>query len=461
MRSLKDRIEGRRYRNMVMRHLAVTGLALALFRIDSFAQTNAPTSLAPPARFVLSDPMAPSRDQGLELTLSASEAYDRNNLTPALQTSSQNGVLTTPVYLKGGLHTRGQASLNYSYGKQGVRSSFSANANSAMSAYSKSDRVLVTAGADIAEGLSLGPRTSIQATQTFSYAPFYNFALFQGSNQLQEANLVTSAIPNIDFAAVATQTYRYGLTSGLTHQMSKRSSLGFNYGVNYTDFGGIRGLIDQHAGVRYSQSLSQGLSLHLGYGHSIGDYAAIGVRPETHDIDIGVNYSKALSFSRRTTFGFSTGSTLMTGGSTASQAVTGRKDFRLTGSARLNHQIGRTWSARLSYVRGWNYVDGFTHPLFEDSATVGVGGEISQRVTAGASASYVYGKIGFSDQRYDSFSGSSVVRVAVSRVASVYAQYVFYRYQFPDPTALPPGFPSFFARNGARVGFSLRLPLVR
>src|SRR6185503_13127300 len=138
--------------------------------------------------------------------------------------------------------------------------------------------------------------------------------------------------------------------------------------------------------------------------------------------------SKALAFSRRTTFRFSTGSTLMTRGPTASQVVEGRRDFRLTGSASLNYQIGRSWSARLLYRRGWNYVDGLTDPLFEDAATAGVGGQISRRITAGVTASYMHGKMGFSDQRYDSFNGSSVVRVALSRLASAYAQYVYYRY---------------------------------
>jgi hypothetical protein len=451
-----------------MRHLALTTPAFVLLAIDAFAQAGG-ISLPTVARTVVTDPMAPQAGgQGLSLTLGVSETYDQVNLTPGLQPAAQNGAspVALPVYLRSGFHTRGNAALNYSYDRQGERSSFFATANSRVSMYSSSSRAFTSVGTAIGGSWPLGRRTSFNAAQTFSFAPYHNFGLFPASDPALEASLGASTVPNINYAAASRQTYRYGLTTGLTRSMSKRSSFGLSYGATYTDFrdAAVKDLIDQHAAVRYTHSLSQGLSLHLGYGYGIGSYgsyAANPIRRETHNIDIGADYSKALSFSRRTTFGFSTGSGLMTRSGAASQSLSGSTDFRFTGAAHLNYQLGRTWSAQLAYRRGWNFVEGFSDPLFNDAVTAGLGGQLNPRTSAAVSASYLYGSMGYSGQRHDSVGGTSMLRLRLRGSAVVYAQYVYYRYEFPGSIVPQTGFPTFFERNGARVGFSVGIPLIR
>src|SRR5207247_3153031 len=106
-----------------------------------------------------------------------------------------------------------------------------------------------------------------------------------------------------------------------------------------------RDLVAEGANIRYSQRVSRYAGFHAGVGTRIGVYGSLrdAIRIQTRDIDIGIDYDRPLSLSRRTTFTFSTGSSLV-----PDQGVT---HYRVNGSATLTHAMGRTWTSRLQYSR--------------------------------------------------------------------------------------------------------------
>ena len=126
----------------------------------------------------------------------------------------------------------------------------------------------------------------------------------------------------------------------------------------------------------------------------------------THNLNIGVDYRKPLSRSRRTFLRFRTGSViaeeLETGAVIGEQVETGAgigdpvegRRFEATGSASLVHQIGRTWSAQAQYRREVGYLEGFARPVLSDSANGTLGGLLTRRTDFYVNVNYISGASG-------------------------------------------------------------------
>lgn len=420
----------------------------------------------PTPRQLVVDPLGqPSGQQGLRLTLSAFEAYSRNNLsrTPSTTTVDPTDP-SAPIYQQSGFYSGATGALNFGLSRRRGRAAFGVNARTGLNAYSRGSRLLLTNGTGANASLPLGRRTDLDASGSFSYAPFYNFGPLGALDPAVGSSNGFGAIdPNVEFAVRPIRMFRYGTQIGLNHVISRRSSLSGYFTETFTAFPEVEpNRHGRSVGVRFTRSMSQNLSLHFGYAFGRGETASSNVRPQTHNIDIGANYGRALSFSPRTTFRFSTGSTLLADGGAGSRIVFDRRHFRLTGSANLVHDIGRTWSLRLDYLRGWDFVDLFESPFFHDTVTIGLGGSLGRRATFGARAGYLKGSVGgFSSDQQDAWTGSSVLRVALGRAFSFYTQYNYYQYQFSNVSQLPAGYPTALARSGARVGLSASVPLFR
>jgi hypothetical protein len=308
---------------------------------------------------------------------------------------------------------------------------------------------------------------SFTATQTFSYAPYYNLGLFPGlAGTIDPADLSATVDPNINQAIYPNRSYLYALSTGLTYQLSKRSAITVGYDQQYTDFrDGQRDLRAYTASGRYTRQFSRDLGLRVGYGYGVASFQGTNntVPPVVQNIDIGADYNKILSFSRRTRFSFSSGTAMIANGSAPTSQHFNRHYFNLTGSANLDYEIGRTWSARLSYRRGWQFVDTFGVPFFVDGVTAGLGGSAGRRGTFGASASYTYASVGAAGQgQHEGYSSNATYRLRFTRWMSGFAQYSYYQYDFPnDLVSLPAGFPQSLNRHVARVGFSMSAPLLR
>ena len=418
----------------------------------------------PPSRPIQTNPNSQS-GQGLTLSLSAYGAYDRNQVTSVVQTST--APVATPVYFRNGARAGGDVGLNYGYSRQSTRASFGVSARTGANIYSLQTQPILTSAAGVYVRAPLGRRLSFTGTSTFSYAPYYNLGLFPGlAGTIDPADLSATVDPNINQAIYPNHSYLYGLSTGLAYQLSKRSAISVGYDQQYTDFrDGQRDLRAYTANARYTRQFSRDLGLHVGYSYGVASFQGTNntVLPVIQNIDVGADYNKTLSFSRRTRFSFSSGTAMMANGSSPTSPQFNRHYFNLTGSANLDYEIGRTWSARLSYRRGWQFVDTFAAPFFVDGVTAGLGGSAGRRGTFGASASYTYASVGAAGQgQHQGYSSNATYRLRFTSWMSGFAQYSYYQFDFPNNVAsLPAGFPQSLNRHVARVGFSMTAPLLR
>jgi hypothetical protein len=137
--------------------------------------------------------------------------------------------------------------------------------------------------------------------------------------------------------------------------------------------------------------------------------------------------------------------------------------YQLTGNARLNREIGRTWHATMAYSRGAGLVDGFSQPFFTDAIATSLGGVIERRLELTVSGSLSKGQMGLTADaaQNDTYQGSARLRLALSRLVSLSGEYFYYHYRFGDGAALPLGVPPALDRQGARFGLNLWLPVIR
>jgi hypothetical protein len=297
------------------------------------------------------------------------------------------------------------------------------------------------------------------------YAPQYRLGLFASPEALTgEADPFATVATDFDLFRL--QAYRTNGQFTLSQGIGRRASLEAYYStfrVNYVheDFDYSTWV----GGIRFSDRLTQHLGYHLGYGYSTADYAntGLGSRRGIHNIDAGVDYSRALSVSRRTTFSFSTGSAILTGQTQFASPDNQSLYYRFTGEASLRHEIGRTWTAALGYRRGVDWQETFNQPLLSDAATVTFGGLLSRRLRFSSSADYTIGSVGFSgeDNGYDSATAQAGLEYALTRHLAAFGRYVYYRYHFDSGVSLDPRFVPTLDRQGVRVGVSASIPVLR
>jgi hypothetical protein len=184
--------------------------------------------------------------------------------------------------------------------------------------------------------------------------------------------------------------------------------------------------------------------------------AASGEKVRNHTGDIGVDFSRALSFSRRTSVSFTTGTAVFESG--------GNTSYRATGSARLNHEIGRSWNAAAGYNRSVQFVDLLLQPVLSDSIDAGVTGFVNRRVQVNSGVRASIGSIGFggnsANSDFDTFQATAGVSVALTRFLQFGTTYSFFQYRFGDGAVLPVGVAQNIDRQSIRAHVSLWAPLV-
>jgi hypothetical protein len=194
--------------------------------------------------------------------------------------------------------------------------------------------------------------------------------------------------------------------------------------------------------------------VHAGYGHNHGEYANGDQAGADYEvIDIGVDFSRAFSLSRRTTFAFATST------SVSKSSQTDRKEFRFNGSLNLSKRFRRTWSATLGAVRDTAFVPGFTEPLFTDTVTASLGGMFTKRLEWIAYASGGKGSYAFSGTSgFNSTTAATRLGIALGKHLSAYGQYLAYWYEIPQGVTIF-AVPSRMARQTVAVGLSVYFPI--
>ena len=306
------------------------------------------------------------------------------------------------------------------------------------------DYINVGASAALGEGFS--------ARAAASYQPYSLKTLLPS---VFGPRLGDPAIADEDFPSSldAYLTYSGGLD--FSKQLSRRHSFTATYDYHAREAFGLVARHDRHtAQGLLTRAISNGLDLVAGYGFVHGRYADNPRGIVNHRFDAGVNYSRALSFSRRTTVAFGTGT------SAAGNTRTDTLRYHAIGNARLNHEIGRTWNASVAYIRAVQFVDAWPQPMFSDSAVARLAGLVNRRTEIELTARTLHGReLSDTYGGLDTYNGLAALRVALSRHIGTSLTYSYYRHRFDEGVALAPGFPADFDGQSIRAAVNVWFPL--
>ena len=442
---------------------AVVVTALVVVTMCAGAQPSAaqPAAGGPPAGarpyrgiFGGNGGQTPGQDLSLGWTLLGANDINANGAD-----NSSGGLATgfgDPRYQVNGTYASMDTNLTYALRRQ--RASLVATGSVGGRYFPElSELSALNGGGSLSAAAQLARRTRVNATGALSYVPYYAINALPSSGQMEAA-----VVPPIDYALTASPTRSLNTTVQLDQGLNERTSINVMYAYWNTRYTTISDQFKvQFARAGFNRNLTRHLIMRLGYGYGAGQMITQAPGSNltnrtpivNHDIDVGVDYSRPLSFSRRTTLTFGSGSTVIV----QNQA----NYYRLIADAQLNHQMGRSWNANAGYDRGVQYLEGFGTPLFADTITTGVGGLITRRLEFRTTTGYSKGVIGLTESgAYNSYNASTSLRIAFNQRLSFYAQYIFYHYNFDQAVELPIPFSRSLNRNAVRIGLSGWLPLL-
>jgi hypothetical protein len=431
---------------MLLRTLLVC--AALLHAVTAAAQTSTPPPRPErPYRGLFGGGVG-NAEQLLTVNVSLGAGYDDN----IFGDGGTGGVSSDPRTARGGSY--GVLSGGVSYSLDRRRIAFGASVNGSTRYYSDVFEGLVGAyGGTVGGTFRLSEGQTLRANQSINHQPYLQLVVFP---QLFEIPVGQGTLPSLDFATAESDYFSYDSSVEYTAGVGRRGSLSLSYGRQLHDFETEGNDFTSQGGhAAYVHRLTQGLGLRLGYGHREGRYpAAAETRVVTwQNWDVGLDYSRALSFSRRTKFAFSTGSSAIGGYD--------RTYYRLTGDVSLTREIGRTWDGSIAYSRGVGFIEAFAEPFFSDSFTVSFGGMMSRRLQFRAAAGGALGSVGLSgNQDYNTYYASASLQHALSRFLGLGTEYFYYRYNFDATAQLPSGMSRELDRQGVRAYISLWAPLI-
>ena len=330
----------------------------------------------------------------------------------------------------------------------------------------------VSASGGLGLSARLGGRTTLLANQSVAYSPSYLYGLFPSEAVMNPGDAVPVAP---DYAISDSESYSYGTTLTLTRGLTRRSRLSATGGFQYTDYphetGTRRDLNSQGVHVEFTNNLARNTALRVGYGFRTGKFGygvgAIatdpGVTASEHGIDVGVEYSRPLSATRRMMFSSSFGSSSVTAPMSSSAETGANRLVRLSGDVAAAWQFTRSWQTRGTFRRGLEYIAQLSEPVYIDGFGAELGGLITPRIDVLASARSSSGASALNRDSltFDTHGADLRVQYAVTRSLAVFAQYLYYFYDFTGNALLPSGIPSSLERNGVRAGLTLWVPAVR
>ena len=260
-----------------------------------------------------------------------------------------------------------------------------------------------------------------------------------------------------------------GITSGRMRTFSGYYALSRTLGRRSS--GGLRLLVSQSSALRgsnrsdvretmisgrFEYRLGPFASLRTGYGIGTGQFSN-GPGAETlqrHDVDVGIDYERPLSFLKRTRLLLSSGSTVLVSGGTSR--------LRLATIATLERQVADAWAAKVQYGRPVQYVAGFRDPLLADAVAIELRGRMGRRLTGELTSAFSRGAVGL-----ESGAGSFTSRSYTARLRWRAGRLVWFDMEAHNTAyrfiadELPLFVPEEFVRRGIRGGMTWSTPLQR
>ena len=387
------------------------------------------------------------------LTASASfgGGYDDNLIADARGQDSLPQASDLNTTFRGSV---GQVSGGLQYSLRRSRLDFGATGGTSARYYPSLGRDLVRRD-NASVGTTVRLVAGLSANASAAYAPYSLASLFAVSG---DPSVGDSGPFDDDFASSDQHRLVYGGGLNFSHKLSDRTTFSADYGYRARNSSNSVEPFTRHtAGGGLSHSVGKGLAVTAGYHYVKGQYGASSGRLANHLIDAGVDYNRNLSFTRRTTLSFGTGTTA----TARPNELGGKTKFRLKGHVALNHEMGRTWNAALVYSRGVLFNESWPVPASSDSVTASLVGLLSRRLQFQSSARTTTGRAGLRDtgNGFNGYYGTALLGFALSRHLSLQLRYGYYRHRFDDLTLLVPGFTNAADRHSVRGYISLWAPI--
>ena len=385
--------------------------------------------------------------QGLSVSGSLGGGYD-TDLSQDAQSATQLSIPGTQLAQSGAL---GQFSGSLSYVLSGESASLSASAGSTGRYYPSGgeQRILRRDSLGLQGSTRLGAGLSVSASA--SYAPFRVSDLYPSGVAAGPGE----ASDFFDFGASAEHYLAYSGGISGEWQMSRRASFSANY-----RYGGsvmsenIPRPRSHQGGGGMQYNLGRGLDFNLGYRHTQARYAASEAYV-THGINAGVNFRRALSFSRRTTLSFRTGTMAADDPSTGEGLR-----FHAVGDVALNHEIGRTWKAALTYDRNLRFTENWTTPVFSDAVGISLEGLVNRRMAFHSRGGASSGRLSAgSGGGFDAYFADAGLTFALGRHAAIGTSYRYHNHEFANAFSGVPGIPSSLERHSVQAYLSVWAPI--
>jgi hypothetical protein len=369
-----------------------------------------------------------------------------------------------------GVYTGFNGSLSYRFNTQKAKTSFDVNARTTGSYYPDLDIKAVQHTADIAVSRPLGGRTTVRFTQSARASSHFRLELFPDT-----ASDETDAVLTLgdEFAVVQRQTYTYTTAASLSRMITKRASVGVNYGLRYVDSpDGDFDFMNHNAGASFKYRLTRYGGFRVSYDYQDAPRYAGQSQEETpfqsNSVNVGIDYNRPFSLTgRRTSLIFTTGSSLFAAARDEQRGdqSTSSNNLRpvLLGGVTLRQNLGRTWDAQAGYRRSVAFLEGFTQPILTDGASASIGGQITNRAKLSGLVAYSSGSVGLSRSRNNglgSQTASAILDVPLTRHFAFSTIYFYVKQRIGTDVILPQDFPRELDRHSVRLALTFRLPLI-
>ena len=411
----------------------------------------------------------PDVHHSFDVTTSVLAGYDDNALGAGADAASTSPLLRTGDYLgmSGGL----------TYAWQARRVQVGANLSTNTRYYRDVGELIGTShSGSIGLSAQVGQRGRVFANQSVSYAPSYLYSLSPGLG----GSVPGTTVGGGSFPLGDEPVFVYDTTANAAYSITRRGSIEALASYRHSDLGsdgdaGLSALRSYSVGGRFRQGLTRYAALRLGYVYRTGQYGFTRTNSSTavHDIDVGVDYGRALSLTRRTTIDFRTGSTIVTmPADLAGGAQPGASDlqFRVVGDVGVSHEMGRTWRARIGYNRGVGFAEAFAQPVFADALSASLNGFFSRRIDLSLNGGFSSGEVGFgrasnspaaSTSSFRTWNVTARTRYALGSMWAFYGEYLYYSQDLGSAAIVPAGVPPVLDRQSIQLGLTLWVPLLK
>jgi hypothetical protein len=393
--------------------------------------------------------------QRLNLTIDAAEAYDQNVVVPY-----NGGSLS--LFQGSGLYTVLSPGLDFT--SIGDRVQVGVTAGSTIRHYSDVQTTMVSSysvGGGVTTRLWKGGTLSVN--QGLTYSPALLYGLLAG---VTTPTLGATVPQGANYALDQEGSYASATSVSITERLNSRAAVTVMSNASFVTFTGANPQYqDVHVydgGGRLTYSLGRDIGLRFGYTYRQSQFVG-SPRTTENDLDIGVDYTRPLSKTRKTMLTFRLGPVKAEAPAVSTGTLDIRSQYRLLADATLRHQMAQTWSFFASYHRGMSYIEGFEGPVFTGAYSSTLTGFLNRRTDVSMSAAYSTGDsaLNGTPTQFTSYTGDARLRYAMGRMWAPYVEYVFYYYNFNKNFAVLPGIPPGLTRNGLRAGVMFWVPVVK